>query len=330
VSWEAQAAHGLRLVLTAGGIAVALVLALKIAVPAIESRLTFFPRRGLEVSPDALGLPFDEFEARAADGVRLHGWFIPGAAAGRGVDAPAGGAGDAGSGGGGGSDAGGGGESDTGSGASRGAAPPGSGRPLTLLLFHGNAENIADALPFATLTRRAGYNLLLLDYRGYGRSEGSPSERGIYLDGEAALAALQGRPGVDPERIVLWGRSIGAAVAVHLAATRPVRALVLESPFTSVRDLLREGGYWILLGLARFGTYRFDSAARMPRVTVPVLVIHGTRDEIVPFALGRRLHDLAPGRKELLAIEGGGHNDLLALHAPALWSGARRFLATLE
>jgi hypothetical protein len=316
VSWEAQAAHGLKVALTAGGIAAALVLALKIAVPALEPRLTFFPRRDLSVTPDRLGLPFDEVAPRAADGVRLHGWFVPGAPAGSAVDTMAGGAGDPGSGGGG--DAGG-----------RGGAPP-AARPLTLLLFHGNAENIADALPFAVLTRRAGYNLLLLDYRGYGRSEGAPTERGIYLDGDAALAALRDRPDVDPDRIVLWGRSIGAAVAVRLAAAQPVRGLVLESPFTSVRDLLREGGYWLLLGLARFGTYRFDSAAEMPRVTAPVLVIHGTRDEIVPFALGRRLHDLAPGRKELLAIAGGGHNDLLALHASTLWSGARRFLATLE
>ena len=290
MSWGSQAAQGVRLAIIAAGLVVAIVLAAKLAVLLLEPRLTFFPRRDLPVAPDRLGLPFEDFGARTADGVRIHGWFIPGAGP---------------------------------------AMPPGGRRP-TLLLFHGNAENIADGLPIAPPIHRAGWNLLLLDYRGYGRSEGAPSERGLYADGEAALAALRERPDVDPERIVVWGRSIGAAVAVRLAARSPVRGVILESPFTSVEELLREGGYWLLYGLSRLGTYRFDAAADMPAVRAPVLVIHGTRDEVVPFALGRRLHDLAPGRREFLAIEGGGHNDLLALHGAALWDGARRFLASLE
>lgn len=203
-------------------------------------------------------------------------------------------------------------------------------RALTLLHFHGNAENISDSLPLGRMARDAGHNMLLLDYRGYGRSRGGPTERGIYLDGEAALLHLRGRADVDPDRIVLWGRSIGAAVAVHLASSGPVRGIVLESPFTSALDLLREGGHWIFYGLSLLGSYRFDSAEKMGRVTAPLLVVHGTDDDIAPFVLGRRLHDLAPGRKTFLAIKGGGHNDLLARHPDELWSGVRRFLATLE
>jgi uncharacterized protein len=207
----------------------------------------------------------------------------------------------------------------------------GSGRaPLTLLFFHGNAENVGDCLPLGPMARRAGYNILLLDYRGYGLSEGRPSEKGIYRDGEAALRYLRSRPDVDPDRIVLWGRSIGAAVAVHLAAEEPVVGVVLESSFTSARELLREGGYWFLFALSLAASYRFDQAAKIGRVSAPILVIHGTDDEIVPIELGRRLYELAPGKKEFLAIEGGGHNDLLVLHAQELWGGVRRFLARLD
>jgi len=106
--------------------------------------------------------------------------------------------------------------------------------------------------------------------------------------------------------------------------------VILESPFTSAQDLLRDGGHWLLYGLSYFGSYRFDSAAKIGRVASPVLVVHGTADEIAPFALGRRLHDLVPGRRQFVAIEGGGHNDLWALHAAATWGGIRRFLESLD
>lgn len=285
--------------LAAGGVVVASVLVLKIAVLVLEPHLTFFPVRAYFDTPAAAGLPFENVFLRTDDGVRIHGWFIP-AAAGR----------------------------DSG-------RTPGSRPPITLLFFHGNAENIGGCLDLAALARPAGHNLLLLDYRGYGESEGRPSERGLYRDGEAALLHLRSRQDVDPGRIVVWGRSIGAAVAVHLAAGDPggapaVAGVVLESPFTSVQDLLRAGGHLVLYAASRFGTYRFDSAARIGRVAAPVLIIHGTDDEISPFELGRTLYDLAPGRKELAAIRGGGHNDLFPLHAGELWDAAQRFLASLE
>jgi hypothetical protein len=297
VTFETHAGQALRLVLTIAGLAIAGVLALRIAVPLLEPKLAFFPPRELVATPETFGLPYEEVPLTTADGLRLHAWFVPG---------------------------------DPGAAPAGKEAPAAERRPsLTLVLFHGNAENIGDGVAVAALTRAAGHNLLLVDYRGYGRSEGSPSEKGIYRDGEAAMAALRARADVDPEGIVVWGRSIGGAVAVHLAASQPVRGVILESPFTSVRELLREGGYGLMAFLARFGTYRFDSAAGIVRVRAPLLVVHGTSDEIIPFALGRRLHDLAPGPREFLAIEGGGHNDLWARHARAVWGGIAAFLERL-
>jgi hypothetical protein len=138
---------------------------------------------------------------------------------------------------------------------------------------------------------------------------------------------------VAPDRIVLWGRSIGAAVAVDVAAGPaaggPVAGVILESPFTSARDLLLGGGHRLFYGLSFFGTYRFDAAAKIGRITAPVLVVHGTADTIAPFALGERLHRLAPRPGGLVAIEGGDHNDLWAGHAAATWQGIRRFLDSL-
>ncbi len=297
--------------LIAAGIIVAAALGLKLLALALEPRLTFMPLREIPFSPADLGLPFEDAWITTEDGLRIHGWFIPGREAGR----AAGGA----------------------PGATSSARAVRA--PLTLLFFHGNAENIALNLPLARITYRAGYNLLMVDYRGYGKSVGSPSETGIYRDGKAAFRYLLGRSDVDPARIVVWGRSIGAAVAVRVAAAAApaetgsaggVAGVILESPFTSALELLRDGGYWLFYPLALLGSYRFDQTRWIGRIDAPICVVHGTRDEVVPFRLGRRLFDLAPGKKDLVAIEGGGHNDLLASHADELWSGVSRFLASLE
>jgi uncharacterized protein len=207
-------------------------------------------------------------------------------------------------------------------------APGGAVSPPVLLVFHGNAETIAHGLDLAARAHGAGFATLLAEYRGYAGNPGSPSEEGIAADGEAFAAAATARAGGAP--VVVWGRSIGGAVAVRLAAAGRGAGLVLESPFTSAQDLLRDDGAWLFLLASYLGSYRFDSASRMAQVRVPVLVIHGTADTIAPYAHGRRLHDLAPGPKTLLTIEGGGHNDLWARHADALWAGAERFVRALQ
>jgi hypothetical protein len=210
--------------------------------------------------------------------------------------------------------------------------PPPDGTPpgaWTLLVFHGNAENIGHGLNLAVRAHAAGFGVAMAEYRGYAGNPGSPSEHGISRDGEAYLRALLERPGADPRRIAIWGRSIGGAVAVHLATAGNGGALVLESPFRSARTLLRDAGAWVLFGLSFLASYRFDQEALIGRVRSPVLVLHGTADEVVPFSHGRRLYELANEPKRLQAIEGGGHNDLWARHADEVWGAAESFLRGL-
>jgi uncharacterized protein len=206
--------------------------------------------------------------------------------------------------------------------------PPPAGSPAswTLLVFHGNAENIGSGLPLVERAHAAGFGVALAEYRGYASNPGSPSEQGISRDGEAFWQALAARPGADPARIAVWGRSIGGTVAVHLAAAGRGGALVLESPFRSARTLLRDAGAWVLSALAVFASYRFDQESLIGGITVPVLILHGTADEVVPFAHGQRLYELARAPKRFVAIDGGGHNDLWSRHAAEVWGPAEAFL----
>jgi fermentation-respiration switch protein FrsA (DUF1100 family) len=178
-----------------------------------------------------------------------------------------------------------------------------AGRAL-VVVCHGNAGNVADRVPMAELFARAGLDTLLFDYRGFGRSGGRPSEQGLYRDGEAARrwAEQQGLP------VVLYGESLGGAVAVELAVRRPPALLVLQSTFTSLPEMAAR---LVPLGhlLAR---QRFASLEKIARLRAPLLVIHGDRDELVPYRMGQRLLAAAPGPKELLTVAGGHHNDLFA------------------
>jgi len=199
---------------------------------------------------------------------------------------------------------------------------PAPGARHTVLFSHGNAEDIGDNLAFLEEMRRAGFSVLAYDYRGYGLSTGRPSERRAYRDAEAAFAHLTGALGVPPERVIIHGRSLGGGVSTALAARRPVAGLVLESTFTSI--------YALVPGVRAFPPDRFRSHARLRGVRAPVLVIHGTRDEVVPFAHGERLLAAAPGPKERLWVEGAGHNDLLHVAGERYWDALRAFARLIE
>jgi abhydrolase domain-containing protein 17 len=172
----------------------------------------------------------------------------------------------------------------------------------TILFSHGNAEDIGNIDPFVRQLRDAGFAVLTFDYRGYGLSEGSPSEEKVYKDIQAAYYHLVKNRNVPAERIILHGRSLGGAAAVDLAARYPVGGLILESTFTSAAR--------ILTGFRILPFDKFDNLAKIAAVTCPVLVIHGKLDTTIPFDHSEKLFVAANDPKTSLWIENAGHNDL--------------------
>jgi fermentation-respiration switch protein FrsA (DUF1100 family) len=160
----------------------------------------------------------------------------------------------------------------------------------------------------AALLTAAGFDVLLFDYRGYGRSTGTPDEDGTYRDARAALVALVARPGVDRDRVLYLGESLGGAVALALAVEHPPRGLVLQSTFTSIRDLARAHYPFIPTVLIPDA---YPSLRLIGRLTVPLLVLHGDRDEIVPLGHGRTLFEAAREPRRIRVFAGSGHNDLV-------------------
>lgn len=179
-------------------------------------------------------------------------------------------------------------------------------RQPTVLFFHGNAGNISHRLDTLRLFHQLGLNTLIFDYRGYGHSEGSPSERGTFLDAVAARRYLLQNRGVPREKIVLFGRSLGAAVATWLATRRTPGALIVESAFTSIPELAAK--LYPFLPVRLLSRYQYNNVELIAEVACPVLVVHSYADEIVPFAHGRALYEAAPEPKHLLVIQ-GSHNE---------------------
>ena len=205
---------------------------------------------------------------------------------------------------------------------------PGSS-DMTWLWFHGNGGNISDRVgELALIHHRMGVNLFIFDYRGYGRSQGKPSEQGTYRDTRAALKYLQGRADVDPGQIVYFGRSLGAAVAVELATVQPPLALVLVSPFASIRDMARQ--VVPLLPIHVLVPRMYDSISRIRQIQRPLLVLHGDQDTEVPPSQGRKLFEAANQPKRFQNIQGAGHNDTLAVGGQALWDALVSFLDSLS
>jgi fermentation-respiration switch protein FrsA (DUF1100 family) len=199
---------------------------------------------------------------------------------------------------------------------------------LTVLFASGNAGNISHRLDRVRLLQwHLGADVLLFDYRGYGRSQGSPDEAGTYADARAAWRHLTETRGIPAETLVLFGESLGSAVVLDLAISHPCRALVLESPFTSIRDMAAAVVPFLPVGpLLRT---RYDNLAKIPRLRVPLLVLHGEADEVVPFTQGRRLFAAAPEPKRFFPIPGAGHNDTYVTGGEAYWRTLAAFLDTL-
>jgi len=174
---------------------------------------------------------------------------------------------------------------------------PANGAGRALMFFHGNAGNISHRLDTLRILNELGLNVLMVEYRGYGRSEGRPSEAGTLLDALAAWDHLQGR-GFAPQDIILFGRSLGGAVAAQLARERPPAGLVLESTFTSVPDIGAEVYPWLPVRL--LSHIRYDSLSAIRSFHFPVLVVHSPGDGIIPYHHGRRLFEAANPPKQFL------------------------------
>jgi len=187
-----------------------------------------------------------------------------------------------------------------------GWAVPRSGAEVWILYCHGNGGNIAGRLDILRWLHRLGANVLAFDYRGYGKSNGSPSEDGLYRDAEAAWTWLSQARGVRPERIVVLGESLGGGVACGLAERHPPGGLALQSTFTSVPDVGAPVYWWLPVRLLCRNV--FPSGDRVSRLGCPKLIMHGKRDEIIPYALGRALFEKAAEPKRWLDLP-GGHND---------------------
>jgi fermentation-respiration switch protein FrsA (DUF1100 family) len=238
-------------------------------------RMVFHPTPGTDLAPADVGLAGEDVFLETADGVRIHGFWLPAATATRAV-----------------------------------------------LFLHGNAGNASDRLPNAAELVRLGTSVLLLDYRGYGRSEGRPSEAGVYADAQAGIEYLIAERAMAADRIVVFGRSLGGAVAIDLVQRQPVAGLILESTFTSLSDMAES-----LIPFAGSVTGgRYDSERKVADIQTPLLFFHGDRDEIVPFALGQRLFGAANAPKEFETIRGASHNDTTLVGGAAYFARIGRFL----
>jgi fermentation-respiration switch protein FrsA (DUF1100 family) len=201
--------------------------------------------------------------------------------------------------------------------------PPAEKDGYVVLHLHGNAGNIGHRAYRLGPLSQLGWGVFLPEYRGFGGNPGSPSESGLLLDAAAALATLRGM-GVPPERILLWGESLGSGLAIRLAAEQPVAAILLEAPYTSITDLAQSRFpyvpvRWLLRD--RFESIRFIGAVR-----APVLVMHGARDQIIPLAMGQAIYAAAPEPKQLWIAPEAGHVDLIeagAIAAAAAFVSAR-------
>lgn len=194
--------------------------------------------------------------------------------------------------------------------------------PRVVAYFHGNGEDLADSIPMISLLRSLGVGVLAVEYPGYGIAGGLPSESGAYAAAEGALQWLRTEQGVGADRVVLLGQSLGTGVAAEMAQRGLGARLVLISPFTSIVDMARR---MLPFVPAFFVRHRFDTRSKAAGIAEPVLIIHGTDDEVVPFSMGQRLAPAFP-HAQLVPVPGGRHNDLLTLHAIEVRNALSPFL----
>jgi len=185
---------------------------------------------------------------------------------------------------------------------------PNEAAKFTFLAFHGNAGNVADRASVYEFLRDTPANVLAVEYRGYGRSEGTPSERGVYRDADAAYLYLVNTKGKDPKAIVSFGQSLGTAVAAYVAAHHEVGGVVLEAPFPSASRVAQRF-YWFLPGVGLLVRSHFDTERRLKEINAPILIVHCKHDPVLPFLFGREVYNAARPPKDFLEIDGQCHEE---------------------
>lgn len=195
----------------------------------------------------------------------------------------------------------------------------------TLLYLHGNAGNLAERSDVLIELAGLGANLLAIDYRGYGSSQGTPNEAGVYRDAAAAYRFLLER--TQPSQLIVLGESLGGGPACELAASAPIGGLILQSTFTSIPDMAKVAYPW--LPTFMMVRTRFDNLERIARIRVPKLIVHSRADDVIPFAMGERLFAAAPDPKQALWLTHAHHNDAFAVERERLLGGMRAFLRGL-
>ena len=201
---------------------------------------------------------------------------------------------------------------------------PTPGARATLLWFHGNAGNLSHRLDNIQRLLPLNLNIFIFDYRGYGKSEGEPDENGIYKDSQAAYNMVLELEGVSVNSLFLFGRSLGGICATETALNNPARGLILESTFTSASDMSRKIIPLIPLGWAIRS--KLDAINKVTELKLPKLFLHGDRDEVVPFDLGRKLYEEASDPKSFYIIQGAGHNDTYIMGGRSYYNALDGFI----
>lgn len=192
-----------------------------------------------------------------------------------------------------------------------------------IIYFHGNAGNLYGRFDYAQQLFEMGHDVLLVSYRGYSKSTGKPSEKGIYLDGQAAVNYAIDNLGIAEKDITVLGRSLGTTVAVHISQEREFKAVVLITPLTSGQEMANAMG----LGWVKFlAGNSFNSVEKINNIKSKILIIHGDQDELTPYPMGKKLMDTFNGSKRMITIKGGGHNDLQEVDPILYWGGIEDFL----
>ncbi len=204
---------------------------------------------------------------------------------------------------------------------------PSTSSEKILIYFHGNAGNINHRIFDLLQLSSFRINILAVSYRGYGKSQGKPSEDGIYIDGKAALNYVNKTLGFPMNNVIVFGRSIGTTVAINTSQNKNINRLILVTPLTNGEEFAEAIGFNFLSFIAGKS---FDNIGKIVNVKCPILIIHGTQDHVIPFEMGERLYNEAKAKKEFVKIEGAGHNNLSTIFAETYWYSIYNFIMEKE